>query len=242
MSYCDPQWVSDYTYQALYTALGGATMAKTSAAPEASLFVRASIGPDGTASLAPLYAIAGVPDAAPSSSGYRVEFLDAAGHVVSSQPVVVSEMEQPHVAAISQGKLVSQPNALSVRGMNTRAPQLAINAIVAAPARAFSSMRLVRAGTVLAARALRPAGPALAAAAPSAERQADGALLLRWSAAGGPALMRYTANNGATWTTLGVDVLGGELSIDPGHLPAGAGYFEITPADGAAPTVRIAAP
>jgi hypothetical protein len=129
-----------------------------------------------------------------------------------------------------------------VRGMDTRAPQLAINAIVVAPTQAFSSMRLVRAGAVLATRALRPAGPAIAAAAPSAKQQADGTLLLRWGAAGGPALVRYTADNGATWTTLGVDVLGGELNIDRAALPGGAGYFEIMPADGAVPTVRISAP
>ena len=107
----------------------------------------AAFGPDGTASLAPAYGIMGVPDAAPNASGYRVEFLDAAGNVVSSQPVAVNEIEQPHVVALAQGKLVPQTNALSVRGMDTRAPQLAINAIVAAPAQAFSSMRLVRAGT-----------------------------------------------------------------------------------------------
>jgi hypothetical protein len=242
MSYCEPQWISDYTYKALYEALGGTTTAATSAAPQASLFIRGGIGSDGTASLAPVYAIAGVPDAAPNSSVYRVEFLDAAGNVVASQPVAVSEMEQPHVVALAQGKLVPQTNALSVRGMDTRAPQLAINAIVAAPARAFSSMRLVRDGAVLVTRALRPAGPAIAAATPSAKPQTDGTLLLHWSAAGGPALVRYTADNGATWATLGVDVLGGELSIDPARLPAGAGYFEITSADSAAPTVRISAP
>jgi hypothetical protein len=242
MSYCEPQWVSDYTYEALYTALGGTTTAATSAAPRASLLVRAGIGSDGTASLAPVYGIMGVPDAAPNSSGYRVEFLDAAGKVVSSQPVAVSEMEQPHVVALSQGKLVQQTNALAARGMDTRAPRLAINAIVAAPAHAFASLRLVRAGTVLATRALRPAGPAIAAASPSAEQQADGTLVLRWSAAGGPALVRYTADNGATWTTLGVDVLGGELNIDTATLHAGAGYFEITPADNAAPNVHIMMP
>src|SRR6266545_415770 len=242
MSYCEPQWISDYTYNALYDVLSIKTMVTTSAAPSASLLVRGGIDPDGTASLAPVYAIAGVPDAAPNSSRYRMEFLDAAGNVVSSQPVAVSEMEQPHVVALSQGKLIQQTNALSVRGMNTRAPRLAINAIVAAPAQAFSSMRLVRADTVLATRALRVAGPAIAAASPSAERQADGTLLLHWSAAGGPALVRYTADNGATWTTLGVDVLGGELNIDPTTLPGGAGYFEITPADSAAPMARVSAP
>jgi hypothetical protein len=241
MSYCDPAWVSDYTYKALYNALRGTTPAATSAAPQASLFVRGSIGPDGTASLAPVYDITGVPDAAPNSSDYRVEFLDAAGNVVASQQVAVSEIEQPHVVALSQGRLVQQPNALAVRGMDSRAPQLAINMIVAAPAQPFSSMRLVRAGTVLTTRAQRPAHPAIAADAPSVERH-DGQLLLRWNAANGPALVRYTTDNGVTWTTLGVDLLGGELNIDPATLPAGVGFFEITFADSAAATVRITMP
>jgi hypothetical protein len=183
-----------------------------------------------------------VPDAASDASGYRIEFLDAAGNVLSSQPVAVSEMEQPHVVALVQGKLVPQTNALSIRGMDTRAPQLAINAIVATPAQAFASMRLMRADTVLATRALRPASTALATAAPSIERHSDGTLLLRWSAAGQPALARYTADNGATWTTLGVDVLAGELKIDRATLPGSTGYFAITRADGAAPMMRVSAP
>ncbi len=242
MSYCEPQWVSDYTYKALYNALIGTVTVAASAAPEASLLVRGGIAPDGTASLAPVYSITGVPDAAPNASDYRVEFLDAVGNVVSSQPVGVNELEQPHVFALAQGRLVPQPSALAMRGMDMRAPQLAINAIVAAPAQAFSSMRLARAGTVLATRALRPAGPAIAAAAPSAQPQADGTLLLHWSAAGGPALVRFTADNGATWATVGIDALGGQLTIDPATLTAGTGYLEVTPADRAAPTVRIAAP
>lgn len=242
MSYCSPQWISDYTYKALYTALGGTTTAATNAAAVESLLIRAGIGPDGIASLAPAYAITGVPDAASDASDYRIEFLDAAGNVLSSQPVAVSEMEQPHLVALAQNTLVPQTNALAMRGMDTRAPQLAINAIVAAPAQAFASMRLVRAGTVLATRALRPARPSIAAAAPSVERQTDGRLVLRWNAAGGPALVRYTADNGATWTTLGVDLLGGELNVDPATLPGSAGYFEVTPADSAAPTMRASAP
>ena len=242
MSYCDPQWISDYTYTALYNVLSKKTPAATSAAPRASLLIRGNIGSDGTASLAPAYGITGVPDAAPSSSDYRVEFLDAVGNVVASQPVAVSEIEQPHVVSLSQGRLVQQTNALAVRGMATRAPQLTINAIIAAPAQAFSSVRLMRADTVLTTRTLRPVVPAIAAAAPSIERQAAGTLLLRWNAANGPALVRYTADNGATWTTLGVDVPDGELRIDPATLPAGAGYVAITSADSAAPTVRIAVP
>jgi hypothetical protein len=241
MSYCEPQWVSDYTYKALYNALGGTTTA-ASTAPSTSLLIRGNIGADGTAALAPVYTIAGVPDTAPDSSDYRVEFLDGAGNVIASQPVALSEMEQPHVVTLAQGRLIPQGSPLAMRGMSTRAPQLALNAVVAAPKQAFSSLRLVHAGAVVATRALHSAGTAAAAAAPSATPQADGTLLLRWSASGRPALVRYTADNGATWTTLGVDLPGGALSVDPATLPAGSGYFEITPADSAAPTMRVSAP
>jgi hypothetical protein len=242
MSYCSPQWVSDYTYKALYTALGGTTVAASDATPVDSLLIRAGIEPDGTASLAPAYGITGVPYVGSDASDYRVEFLDTTGNVVSSQAVAVSEMEQPHVFRLAHGKLVPQTNALSVRGMDTHAPRLGINAIVAAPPHAFASLRLVRGGTVLATRALRPATPAIATAVPGVERQADGTLLLRWNAAGSPALVRYTTDNGITWTTLGVDVLGGRLIVDPATLPGSTGHFAITPADSAAPTVRIAVP
>ncbi|HJZ46879.1 MAG TPA: hypothetical protein VKE41_06920, partial [Roseiflexaceae bacterium] len=242
MSYCEPQWISDYTYKAIYAALGGKTTAAASPAPAPSLLIRGGIDPDGTASLAPAYDITGVPDIAPASSDYRIEFLDAAGKVVASQPVAVSELEQPHVVRLSGGQLVRRDSAQSVRGMNISAPQLAINAVVVAPAQSFASLRLVRAGAVLATRSARLAGPTAAVTAASVERQADGTLLLRWGAPGVPALVRYTADGGATWTTLGVDVLGGSLSVDPATLPAGAGQFEIAPADNAAPVTHISAP
>ena len=242
MSYCEPQWISDYTYKALYSVLGGKAIAAASATPANSLLIRAGIGSNGAASLAPAYGIAGTPDAAPESSDYRVEFLDAAGNVVASQPVAASEMEQPHVVALSGGQLIRQENALALRGMEARAPRLAINAVVAAPAQAFASIRLVRAGAVLATRAVRATVPAVASAAPSVERQADGTLLLRWGAPAVAAMVRYTADGGKTWTSLGVDLLGGELSVDPATLPGGAGQFEITQADSAAPAARVAAP
>jgi hypothetical protein len=241
MSYCEPQWISDYTYKAFYAALRGNALVSADAAPADTLFVRGSIAPDGSASLAPAYDLAGMPDSAPESSDYRVEFVDAAGAVVASQPVAVLEMEQPHVVALSGGQLIRQVDPLALRGMDTRAPRLAINALIPAPARAYASMRLVRAGTVLATRAARAAGPALAATAPSAQR-ANGALQLRWGAPNAPALVRYTADGGASWMTLGVDVLGGELSVDPATLPSSGGSFEVTPADGAAPAVQIAMP
>jgi len=44
--------------------------------------------PSGTASLASVYDITGVPDAAPNASDYRVEFLDAARSHVQGAYVI----------------------------------------------------------------------------------------------------------------------------------------------------------
>ncbi len=62
--------------------------------------------------------------------------------------------------------------------------------------------------------------------------------MLRWGAPEVPALVRYTVDAGRTWTTVGLDVLGGALRLDPRTLPGGAGYFEITLADTVPPVVR----
>jgi hypothetical protein len=237
MSYCDPQWISDYTYKALYNALRGNGQTTTAAA-QPSLYLRASIGPDGGATLAPAYELDGRPASAPESSDYRVEFLDASGNLVASQPVAVTEIEQPHVFSRSQGRLVPQSSALAVRGMNTRTTPRAINAVVPRPAQPFASLRLMHAGSVVATRQFSQPAPAIAAArTPSITTQADGTLLLRWGDPQLPALVRYSAN-GVSWTTLGVDVVGGALSVDPSTLPGKgnshdgvAGRFEITVAD-----------
>ena len=44
----------------------------------------------------------------------------------------------------------------------------------------------------------------------------------------GPVLVRYTTDGGQTWTTLGVDLTGGVLKINPTSLPVQGGAFEVT--------------
>ena len=42
-----------------------------------------------------------------------------------------------------------------------------------------------------------------------------------------PALVRYTADGGATWNTVGLDVVGGELVVDRSILPSGGVEFQV---------------
>jgi hypothetical protein len=206
MSYCSPVWVSDYTYQGLYAnqrANGAAVLG--AAAP--GLFIRGAITATGQVTLKPIYALSLPMTKLPAASDYQVQLLDAQGQVVATYPVQLLE------AALDPGGVVQ-----------------AVSAVVTQPAQPVARVRLTRAGQTAAEKSLAPAGLA-PAAVPSVTLQA-GAVTVRWSAATQPALVRYSADGGQTWATLGVDVLGGELTLDPADLPAGGtGQFDVTLAE-----------
>jgi len=88
---------------------------------------------------------------------------------------------------------------------------------------------LIRNGVVIAERATDAVPPAVASSATIARNNAT--WTLSWSNTSVPALVRYT-HDGRRWTTLGVDLVGGRLSLDPQMLPGGGhGRFEIVLAD-----------
>ena len=60
-------------------------------------------------------------------------------------------------------------------------------------------------------------------------------ITLAWGGAEVPALVRYASGSSEAWTTLGVDVLGGQLTIDRSQLPGETLHFEVIPADTSSP-------
>jgi hypothetical protein len=206
MGYCDPQWVSDYTYKGLYTdqRANGASML-AAAAP--GLFIRGTFTATGQVTLKPVYALNLPLTALPATSDYQVELLDAQDQVVATYPVPVLEAS------------------------NEGGSAQAIGAVVPRPAQTVARVRLVRAGQTAAQRALAPAGVTIQST-PTVTREPGGLMTLTWDAATMPALVRYTADGGQTWTTLGMDVLGGQLTLDPATLPdGGAGQFDVALAE-----------
>ncbi len=207
MSYCNPEWVSDYTYQGLYTdqRVNGAA-ALSAAAP--GLFIRGDITSTDQATLKPVYALNTGLTSLPGTSNYQVQLLSASGQVVAAYPAPVLEA-------------YLDPNGGTVH---------AISAVVPQPAQAVARVRLTQAGQTVAEKNLLPTGAA-PAAAPSVTHQA-GRVTVHWSGAANPALVRYSADGGQTWTTVGVDVLGGGLTLSSADLPAGGtGQFEVTLAE-----------
>ena len=97
-------------------------------------------------------------------------------------------------------------------------------------------------GTAVAQRTLSTSGMAVNATLAQRSESAT----VSWGIADVPANVRYTANDGLTWTTVGLNVLGGSLEVDLSNLPGGGnGRFQIILADQGRPTrfeVELAVP
>ena len=216
MSYCQPQWVSDFTYQGLLNnqRIYGASVMQSGA----GYLVRAVLTDDG-ATLEPVYALDGVTPDAPQRGEYTVELRDAAGALLASHTVAAVEAEGPYRYGEESVAHDHDHGHIYRR----------ITAVVPTPAGPVASFRLIRNGVVIAERATDAVPPAVAASATIARNNAT--WTLSWSNTSVPALVRYT-HDGRRWTTLGVDLVGGRLSLNPQMLPGGGhGRFEIVLAD-----------
>jgi hypothetical protein len=82
MSYCSPEWISDYTYRAVMnfrgTSGGPVTESVTAGAAQRTLLVWGRITPDGMV-LEPSFEITARPQLPARGGPYRIEGLDAAG-------------------------------------------------------------------------------------------------------------------------------------------------------------------
>jgi hypothetical protein len=95
MSYCDPQWVSDYTYRALYEDQrdnGG----RAGELGEV-LLVRVRLDGD-VAELLPLYRYAGRVSAASPTDTYQLQFLNAQGEVVATEKLRLVEAVEENLS------------------------------------------------------------------------------------------------------------------------------------------------
>ncbi len=210
MSYCDPVWVSDYTYKALYQdqiSNGAYIWAPT----QESLLIHGSVADDGMVSLGPVYILPQTVSTPSQDALYRVELLDGAGNIIATHPVSL---------------LVAEEEGGSAH---------AVHAVVPLPAEPVAALRVVEVAsqTAVAQRTLSTAGMSVSGTL----AQGSSSATVSWGVTDVPANVRYTANDGVTWTTVGLNVLGGSLEVDLSSLPGGEnGRFQIILADQGTPT------
>ena len=209
MSYCGPEWVSDYTYEALLQdQLARSALADE---PNEGLLLQATL--DGEEAVAlPVYRLSSAP-LPQADSGYTAQLLDESGAVVATYPATLFEAEETGVLA----------QMLVAHVPVTETP--------------IAEVRFVRQGQVLAKRQVATGGPDAGAQQVEATAVAAG-VKLSWGRPDVPALVRFSAD-GERWTTLALDVLGGQLTLTDELIPT-AGQLQVIPGDGGpAMTVQV---
>ena len=213
MSYCQPAWVSDHTYLGMYNYLleRSYRMANQSQGTKDGLLIRIRAGENGSYQLEPVYDLEGFPDQVENGSEFRVEFLDGAGNVVGKSPLPAPNTSNPPTS-----------NRL-------------ITALVEKPVAPFAALRILKNGISQIERSMEQivANPSIALEVVKLEKGA----MLRWGTPNIPAIVRYTTDQGSSWTALAVDRLGGEYYFDPASLPVGTIRFEIIQADSTVSTL-----
>jgi hypothetical protein len=182
------------------------------------MLIRATIDEAGQATLEPTYSAVPVyqpVERSEPASDYAFELLAADGSVIGSYPAEVMRASEEGVSA----------EMLSVT----------VPGDVAA-----ATLRLVHMGQVVAERSLITGSEVQLQGAPTdlvVEQDASG-IHLSWGMDERPALVRYSADGGQNWTLLGVDVTGGELSINADQLSNnGEGDFQVILGDSAEPLI-----
>jgi hypothetical protein len=211
MSYCGPEWVSDYTYEALIQdqlTRGGRVGTKAD-----GFLVRASLE-DDLLSILPTYQYESPIFPVEASGDYLVQVVNHRGEVVSSHPATLLEAEEHGVTA---------------------------HMIVAHIPQAMSpgqSIQIMGGEQVLAEKTL-PIGERSSNQLRVRVKSIPDKLVIRWEKLGVPALVRYLPEGTDSWNVLAVDVTNGVLEIDTDYLDGMAGQIEVILADGGGSAVEV---
>lgn len=218
MNYCDPQWISDYTYEALRVwNLSHNLFGPPAAQGDRTFFVSGAYNPVGDrVTLSPIYTL-NIPARLPAPGDYTLELLDISGRVLAAYPF---DMAQAHADVYSAG------GSATTYGFRMGLPYVD----------GLASVRVRRGSEALGALDAGIGAPALRAgiAAPSD----DGASLrVNWSGTDGDGerlsyLVRASTDGGATWQTIGVNLITPAIDLNPIDFSGKEVQLEVYASDG----------
>lgn len=207
MGYCAGYGFSDYNYEKLFEdQLVNGDPLAAGSIVDA-LYVRVSLNGDKL-DLLPTYRIRSELSTLPDKSDYAVQLRDSQGQVIAVYSLRVIEGEENGI----KGK--------------------AVQAMLPLPDGEVASIQLLHQGRPVATRAfdVGTAGDDFATLF-----QDGDATSLRWTQ-GEPVAIRFTADEGRTWTTLAYDVTSGRFAFDAIPPTLGDGQIQILRADSLQPT------
>ena len=217
MSYCEPTWISDYTYEALRAwNQVNRTADRSSAERQRVMLVSGRLGANGSAAIHPVYAL----DARvllPEPGDRTLEFLDATGRVLAAYPFspgqAVADRWQAGTAFERSGFYMALPY---VDGVTT--------------------MRIRRGAAILAVRQAGLRNPSLAAG--KAALSADGqSVVVHWSGSDGEGetpvyMVRASTDGGASWQTIGVNLTAPSIPLSLADFTGESVLVEVLGSDG----------
>ncbi len=221
MTYCDYQWISDFTYEGIRdhlvtTGLLSAPPNKVSASEFVMVVGQADLA-SGTAELTSVQRISQSADAPlPLPGDWEIALLNSGGTILASYPFA--------------------PLALSDVEGESGAPAI-IAELVPYPAGA-TRVEIRRGGLTLAGQNASASAPTVQFTAPAAGATIPpGSFQVTWSGAdadGDPLTysLLLSRDGGSTWEALATGATGGSLALNTAELPGGTAHLRLVVSDG----------
>jgi hypothetical protein len=214
MGYCSNEWISDYTYEALfaYEAAQPASVAETFTSTVDALLVSGWLDEDGSVQFEPAFRL-NVAPGPPSAGSYTLEIINAVGATLGAYPF--------DILTASVDRYGGGPGG-EVKGFHLTIPYTA----------EIDQIRVVKDGKVLGDLRAKPMPPGLALA-PVQARLEQGILHATWTGPAGTAyLVRLSLDGGTTWQTVGVNLARPSIYLPLSAAAASDVRLEILASDG----------
>lgn len=216
MSYCSPEWISDYTYKALLAYDQTHNMSRPTTYRGRALLVSGSIDPtSGQATFYPVYAL-DVPTRPPDPGDHTVELLDASDRVIAAYPFELVRADTDRLGGTPFESL----------GFHLTLPYI----------EGAASIRIRRDDTILG--QLKPGGraPSLRAGASTFSSETS-SLVVNWSATDADGdethcLVRASTDGGVTWQIVGVNLSTPSIALNPIDFGGQSVIVEVFASDG----------
>ncbi|MBI5567686.1 MAG: hypothetical protein HY870_22495 [Chloroflexi bacterium] len=207
MTYCDPGWVSDFTYEALWQFDNVAQAARPTPIGDRSFLIRGAIDP-GTSRVEfkPTYTL-DIPARLPIRGDYVLELLDTRSNVIATYPF--------EAASATPDRYDAAPTP-EISGFHLSVPYVDN----------VSALRVRRGSVVFGSQRADSIVPTVNAAQVRSGQ-------LSWSGvAGARYLVRASLNNGRTWEVVGFDLDQANMNLAATRLSGQPAQFEIVASRG----------
>lgn len=215
MGYCDPKWVSDYTYEALLAWAQARPDLPDTRQQERAFLVSGWMDSAGEVTLRPVYTL-DIPTTPSTGGDHSLELLDGSGEVVATYPF------QPAQADVDRWSGTSSRH----QGFHLAVPYV----------EGVASIRVRRGSTILGRLGSGGRAPVIVAKANALDGEFSSPTIT-WSAADGDGdelhyMVRASVDGGATWQVIGVDLTSPTIALNPSDFRGQSVLVEVLASDG----------